>query len=494
MNIHTRVALTSTVLAVCCALAFVAQWLWSNDRYHQEVTQRLHAGLAQYIVEHLSEPLFTKANKDGQAQVNHPVLKSIAMNTMMINPSVEVYLLDLEGRVLGHALPEQEVEAGQVDVAPIISLLEGRKSGAVRGENPRDRSVRSIFSTTPVQHEGQHVGYLYVLLGSHQQQTIASTLEASHAFRVGLVALGAIALLFALLAWIAFQKLTSPLRRLASEARNYRLENFQAAEARSYRVKDEVEELRHSMRLMQQRIQEQFDRLMESEQHRRELVSNVSHDLRTPLTAIQGYLETLLSEEERDEATHREYLKIAHRHCCYLGTLIEELFELSRLDAGQVEPDYERFSITELMHDVCADYRIRARSKQVTIDLDAPEAPLTVRADIALIQRVLQNLLDNALKHTPAGGVVKLIVRKNNGQVKLDIADSGSGIRTADLPYVFDRYFQSLSHAGDTMHGANGSGLGLSIVRKILALHDASIQVRSKPNEGTQFQFALRLV
>lgn len=482
MNIHTRVALSSTCLAVLCAMAFVAQWLWSNDRYHQEVTQRLHADLAQYIVDHLSEPLF-----DDALQVNHKVLKSIAMNTMMINPSVEVYLLDQEGMVLGHALPEKEVEANQIDVRPIIHWLNDSPSGAVLGENPRDPSITGIFSVTPVMDRNEARGYLYVLLGSHQQQTIASALEMSHAFRVGLVGLLVTALLFVALAWLAFHKLTSPLRLLAQNVRNYRLATFDGQERSEVQRGDEVAELEHSIELMQARIQDQFDRLLESDRLRRELVSNVSHDLRTPLTTIQGYLETLLEFDDLCNDKSREYVQIAHRHSEYLGDLVKHLFELSKLDAGQVAPKLERFSITELIHDVCVDYRLIAEQKNIDLQMAVPEESMLVCADIGLMQRVLQNLMDNALSHTPTGGVICLSARAFDDRVELDVADSGAGIPAEDLPYVFERYYQ----AGGANTRAKGCGLGLSIVKKILELHQANIEVKSVPDEGTHFQFAL---
>ena len=153
MKLHSRFALISTGMTFVVGLVFLGLMLLSNHRYHQEVTQNLHRDLAQYIIEHLPYELFTP---DGQ--VDQKVLKSIAMNTMMINPSVEVYLLDSEGNILGHALPEADIEGGRIDIGPVHQFLETQNRGAVLGDNPRHMGQQNIFSATPVSWNDEMMG------------------------------------------------------------------------------------------------------------------------------------------------------------------------------------------------------------------------------------------------------------------------------------------------------------------------------------------------
>jgi signal transduction histidine kinase len=146
-------------------------------------------------------------------------------------------------------------------------------------------------------------------------------------------------------------------------------------------------------------------RLQESDRLRRELFTNISHDLRTPLASLQGYIETLIIKDEMlDEVTRRQYLDTACRHAAHLGRLIQDLFELAMFDSGSATPVFEEFSLTELIHDVAQEFRLQADEAQVSLQVDPPDEAVNVYADISLIQRVLENLVGNALKYTPEGG------------------------------------------------------------------------------------------
>jgi predicted ATPase/signal transduction histidine kinase len=223
---------------------------------------------------------------------------------------------------------------------------------------------------------------------------------------------------------------------------------------------------------------------------RRELIANVSHDLRSPLASLHGYLETLLLKEtvltERDR---RDYLEIALRQAQHLQTLISELFELSRLDFQGYRIAAEPVALAELARDVAQKVTLAAQQKQVQLGLEIePELGL-VHADIGLIERTLTNLLDNALAHTPAGGRIVLEVRSQGERVLLRVADNGSGIAAADLPRIFERFYRADNKA--RTRDDKGSGLGLAIVKRIVELHGSEIHVDSEPGRGTSFWFEL---
>jgi signal transduction histidine kinase len=244
---------------------------------------------------------------------------------------------------------------------------------------------------------------------------------------------------------------------------------------------------------MQQRIAQQLRHLQDNDQLRRELVSNISHDLHTPLANVQGYVETLLLAGDRlDAAARRQHLETALRHLRRLHRRIADLFELSKLDAGGVAPRLEPFRLGELLQDVVQDGQLAARERGVVLSLAAgAELQASVLADIGLIERVLQNLVDNALAHTPRGGAVTLAVeREGPGALRVAVIDTGSGIAREHLAHIFERYWRADDTPDSPGHGA-GAGLGLAIVKRILDLHDSLVCVDSDPARGTRFAFTL---
>ncbi|MFT3956475.1 MAG: HAMP domain-containing sensor histidine kinase [Piscinibacter sp.] len=223
-------------------------------------------------------------------------------------------------------------------------------------------------------------------------------------------------------------------------------------------------------------------------QQRRELLANVSHDLRTPLSSMQGYLELLLLRHGSFEpAEERNYLQTAARQGEKLGRLVNDLFDLTRLEAGDLALQPEDFALGELVQDVVQKFAHEARRRGVRLAAcDAQSAP-HVHADLALVARVLENLLDNAIRHTPADGSVTVGALAGGSRAALTVSDTGEGIAAADLPGVFDRYDR-----GSRVQRAGASpGLGLAIARRIVRLHGGELAIRSTPGTGTSVSFDL---
>lgn len=485
LPLYLRHGLSLFVIVLLLAGGFVGLLSWGSERYHQEVTQQLHRDLASYVADHTESPIF-----DSNGRVDHQVLKAIAMNTMMINPSVEVYLLDPSGKILGHALPDIDVTLSSVSVEPILRYLNQSKGGPVFGANPRAPEQQGIFSAVQLYHQGHLKGYLYIQLASQVRKTLAQNLADSYVQKITLAAALGLVGIFVACAWLAFRYFSAPLRHLSKAMRDYR---HQQGDPVSHHPKNEVEELNAAFVFLQARVQEQFDQLARNETMRRELVTNISHDLRTPLAAMQGYIETLLiKQNDLDDVQRNTYLEIAHRHGRKLAKLVSQLFELAKLDSGQMSAKFERFSITELISDLSMEYQVLADKKNILLALEVPSEPLFVQADIALIERVIQNLLDNAIQHTPQGGRVCLSLSSQGQGVGVELSDSGKGIHPEHLPFVFDRYFQS-GQASDeaSVHKPDGAGLGLNIVKKILDLHHAAINIHSEVAKGTCIRFEL---
>lgn len=222
---------------------------------------------------------------------------------------------------------------------------------------------------------------------------------------------------------------------------------------------------------------------------RRELIANVSHDLRTPLASMQGYLETVLFKaKELSEDDQKLYLQTAYKHSCRLNDLFGELFELSKLESTNVGPEWEEFPLMELIQDLVQDYELEAGDRQISLSAHCEHMAITVYADIALIHRVLENLLQNALRHTSAAGDIALNVRGDEQKIWIEVVDDGEGIAEHEIPHIFDRFYRP---EADLSQASHGHGLGLAIVKRILELHRSQVAVRSEVDHGKAFTFWL---
>jgi signal transduction histidine kinase len=428
---------------------------------------------------------------DGVPDLNS--LRELASHAMVINPTAEIYLLDTEGNILGHGLPPETVMLGKVDLAPLKQLIAGKGPMPIHGDDPRSGSMRKVFSAFEVGTDGRLEGYLYVVLGGQTYETLAVDIGSSYAGKMGFFAAVAIVLVTAIIGLLVFGLLTRRLKKLSVEMRRVSNSGFELAPEYDLSAGggDEIDQLAQSFVTMSGRIKDQLAQLRENDNLRRELVSNISHDLRTPLSSMQGYLETLIIKgEELSQEEREKYLKIARKHTVRLGSLIADLFELSKLDSASVTPQLEHFSIPELVQDIAQEFQLEAERKGIVLTLDlASNSALTI-GDIGLIQRVLENLVRNAIRFTPVGGEVTLSISERPQAVAVAVSDTGAGIPDQDIPRIFDRVYRS-SNGENSL--SDSSGLGLAIVKRILDLHESRITVSSKVDAGTRFEFELPL-
>jgi len=271
--------------------------------YQQEVAQKLNSQLAANIVD--SQPLI-----QGQ-QVNHEAMNRFFEQLMVINPSIEIYLLDLQGKVLAYSAPEGKVKRMAIALEPIKQFLEQDEGFPIEGDDPRDPERRKVFSAARIVNSDGLQGYLYIVLGGEKYDDIAQLLRQSYILDSSLLVLLAALVAALLCGLIVCALLTSRLRALGSRVREYtgkpgeldRSVHFSG----SVKSRDEIDELGLQFNTMADKINQQIDELQRMDGMRREMVANVSHDLRTPLTTMRGYLETLLikNDELSDAETTR---------------------------------------------------------------------------------------------------------------------------------------------------------------------------------------------
>lgn len=481
-TLQAKLLLALVTLLAAVGLAYVLLTLWTTRLYMQEVQQALNEDVARHIV--AEHPLIR------DQQVNRRALEEVFHMLMVINPSIEVYLVDRDGQILAYSAPEGHVELETIDMAPVRRFLGQGARYPLRGDDPRHPARHKVFSAAPVRHDGRLEGYVYVVLGGEAFDSVAAMVQGSYVIRLSL-AVAAAGLLAAVVAgMLAFKALVARLRHLSAAVEGFQRTDFsQPVRLQGWRrgtQGDEIDHLGAAFEAMSERIIDQIRALQQSDASRREMVANVSHDLRTPLASLQGYLETLLIKDEAlDAEERRQYLELAGRHATRLGRLVGELFELATLDARDAAVQVEAFPMAELVQDVVQKFRLEAEGKGVDLRSEIPgESPL-VNGDIALIERVLENLIENAIRHTEAGGSIRVkLVPAEAGTVTL-VSDTGCGIAASELPRVFDRF-----HRGDRTD-PDGAGLGLAIARRIVQLHGGDIRVRSAAGHGTTFAFQL---
>lgn len=483
LTLTQRLSLVFSLLLLACCGASAWLQIRSSDLREEQVIQGLSRGLAAHIAQR------TELMDAGGLRPD--AVRRLFGQLMIVNPSVEVYLLDDQGRITGDDAPPGHVKRERIDLAPVRRFLAGA-SLPILGEDPRSLDARKVFSAARLTGAAdQPFGYIYVILLGETRDALAARAAASAVLRNTLRLMALVAVLGLAAGLVAFRSITRPLRRLTQALSGFdpgvepaRLPALAQAPPQGRRS-DEIAVLESAFAQMAARISEQWGALARSDQQRRELVANISHDLRTPLTSLHGYLEILaLRGDALGEGERRRYLDTALAQSDKVGKLAQSLFELARLESGVVAPQWEDFSLADLIQDVLQKFELAARAKRITLDASIPPRPPDVHADLAMIERVLTNLLDNAIRHTPEGGTVRIELAPREGGVAVSIADTGLGI----APELRAGLFQRAFNAGEAHRG----GLGLLIVQRMLQLQNSEIRLEDREGMGAVFEFLLQ--
>ena len=225
---------------------------------------------------------------------------------------------------------------------------------------------------------------------------------------------------------------------------------------------------------------------------RRDLIAAVSHDVRSPLASTLALIEAVADGVAEDPETEARYLSSARRELMHLSRLVDDLFELARIDAGVLQLTLEKASLHDLISDTISSFQPQAESRGVSLVGEVSGDVDPVLANPPRLQRVLHNLLSNALRHTPADGTVALRATTRGDKVRVEVSDTGEGIAPEDLPRVFERSFRVEKSRTRGADDDPGAGLGLAIARGLIEAHGGTMDVESTPGSGSRFGFTLR--
>lgn len=476
-SLYWKISFLFLILMLLVGAVYVTATSLSVNQFYLETKQLLCKDVAHQVIDDVD--LF----QDGA--LNKKGIQHVMMHHMKVNPSAEVYVLDPSGKILSYDAPAEKIKLSKVDVSNVKTYIQTQGEKFITGNDPRNPGINKIFSASPIIESGDLKGYVYVILSSEEYDSVSNLLFTGFIYNVGkktLLITLIVAILFGL---IAIWYLTKNLRIIQRGVERFEQEDFSTEiEINS---KGEFGQLASTLNSMANTIDGNIKQLKSMENLRKELVANVSHDLRTPLAIIHGYAETLvMKDKEVNDEDRVKFLSNILKSTENLEKLVSELFELSKLESNKVKLKKEKVNLSELLNDIVGRYQLLAKQKEITLSLNVNMGSY-VEIDIALMERAVQNLVENALKFTPESGMVQLKVTSENQFIKVEIQDNGVGIEEEYLPFVFDRY-KKVSKEKENNPGA---GLGLAIVKKILELHDVSIIVNSVKGEGTVFSFRI---
>ena len=479
-----KLTLSFVAILLLAGIGYTVSTIYFSNQYFYETTQRLHANLAQDLID---EKFVDASPIDSSGEINKELFGDIMHNMMAVNRAIEVYLLDMEGNVQHSVVLDKSTEhinQKKIALAPIKDFINNKGQNYILGDDPKNKEAQKVFSAAKFNKGGKE-GYVYIILAGEDYLTTRDNLFNSYVLKLGLGASILTVFFAALLGILSVWYLTKNLRELVFAAKRFKQGDLE------YRIenadKSDLAGVTTTYNNMAETILDDIEKIKSVEKLRRELIANISHDLRTPLSIIQGYIETLqMKDDSLSKQERLDYLHTINNSGERLSKLITQLFEYSKLEANQIQPQKEPFLISELANDIHANYKLLAEQKNIELKLDMQKGIPLVFADISLVERAIDNLMNNALKFTPVNGEVTVQIEPSNNDIEITIKDSGPGIKKENQALIFERYRQI-----KTNQQKEGAGLGLAIVKKIIELHNSSIKVLSKPNEGTSFSFSL---
>ncbi|MBN2008982.1 HAMP domain-containing protein [candidate division KSB1 bacterium] len=456
----------------------------SFNKFITEVDQRINLNLARDMARDMAVEIKDLFKED----VDYAEVGNRIHYMMVLNPKIEIYIVDHTGAILAFfAEPGKTVEEKHVDMEPIKQFLSDQRKFPILGDDPRQPGKRKPFSAAQLDTGVKNPRYIYIIIGGEQYDSVFHLLKENYIGKTMVQGLIVTVIFAAIIGLVLFALMTKRLRTISDAVIEFEKGNFQKRV--NVRTNDEFGQLGKSFNEMADTIVANMDALKKTDDLRRELIANVSHDLRSPLTSIQGYLETfIMKETELSPDERKQYLGTILNNTFMLNKLVYELFELSKFDAGQIKPNVEPFFISELVQDVVMKFKPQAEKFKQHLDITIRSDVHQIYADIGMIERALSNLIDNAIQYTPEDGYINVEIDQNDGKIRISVHDTGYGISKEDLPHIFDRFYKS---ERNKPRKTGSTGLGLAITKKIIEAHNSEILVSSRVNKGTIFSFEL---
>jgi len=486
---YQRISLivVSIFMLILLLFFFGSRYLQKYTRFEAE--QMLHQNLAVHLV--ADNPLLNEGVYD------YAALENLFHTLMLLGPRFEFYYLDSHGTVLTHSAKKSETIRDTIDIGPIKAFIENSAPYPIFADDPKDPQRKKIFTAASVHNGNALQGYLYVIIGGSAYDSILSELQDNQILReFFMFVVSGLAALLAIMLTL-FKLITAPLRQLSADMTAFKEAAYQLDNARLSNQKwcpdsrSEIDKLGCSFNDLFTHVNMQFQALAKINDHRKEMLADLSHDLRTPLASMHGYIETLyLQGDTLTQEDRQRFISICMRNMNNLKMLIDQIFELAYLEGGQVRVDSEVCAVGEFIHDIASKFSLEAKARSVRLNHSPPKFEGFIFTDLGKLERILSNLIDNALRHTPEGGEVTLLLEPHQHKLTISVIDTGIGIEPEELDAIFTPRYQA---SNTKRQPGKNVGLGLAISQKLVCLLNSNLIVTSKPQRGTKFSFDVPL-
>ena len=505
MSVRLKIALTIFLTGLLTAIGVVATVLLAFERFERESTSYRADAFLQRVVTLHPDLL------DSQARFPQE-FTGFLRNLVLFEADTQLYLLDSSGTVMASTGEAPLPPGFKVALGPVMEAIGTTPMPYVMGDDPERMDSSAVIAARPlsrslIRHDPKVAGYLYLVC--HKRvlpEGRLAALQSSFAQPALVLILAVVALSTLLAAWV-IAAVTRPLARLTALVSGVTRDGLDQIAATpgseadrlpdgllklgQSASKDEFGQLGNGIGAMLATLRTQWSTLRRLDHFRREGVSNLSHDLRSPLTATAACLETLENRWAGDpaRAADRQLVEVARRNTHNAARLVQSLGDLAQLDEPEFKLRRDVMDVSELLDDVALRFAERAARQGVRIE-SLQSAGARASVDVELFERAVANLVDNALKFCEPGAAITLAAVMAGRDVLVTVRDTGPGISAADLPHLFDRFYQSRQNVAPAT-GEGGKGLGLAIVKRIVELHGGQVAIQSVPGAGTTVRLTL---
>lgn len=462
-SIYSRIFYFCTVFVMfACAVAGIAVMVSANRRYEQEVQKEIEDS-AQLI-------LSTIRNRcvDTDRLPLDAVQSDLQSYTMTY--IIDCYLFDTEGE----CLVRSDFANSEIHLSETLRMYADTEPYCQFGATAEGRTESTARYVEILDIDSTRY-YLMLMYPIDKLEDFSQNLLI-----VLTIAVLAIGLVAAPVLYINTRQLLKPVTQITRAAEAYAKGDF------SVRLQPQGDGELDYLAATMNRMAEFIDR---NERSRKSFVSNISHELKTPMTTIGGFVDGILDGAISPERT-KEYLQVVSSEVQRMTRLIHSMLNISKFEEGTLTPDFQRLEVTDLIIQTLLLFEHKAEAKQLTVEGLDTATPAYIEADRGLIQQVFYNLTENAIKFVNVGGTLSLAVRTDDTNAIIHLRNTGEGLTETEMAHIFERFYKTDASRGkDT----TGVGLGLSIVSRIVALHNGTITVKSVPNEYTEFVLSLPL-
>jgi len=433
-----------------------------GDNVEAKISQRLQNNTI------LAGEIFKKAMVEGDSTYIQRETKNLAKNL-----NLRITVIDKEGKVLADSEREASSMENHGDRAEFIEAVEKGLGQSTRFSQTLNYPMKYV--AVRVADGEDVVGVVRIAVPESEVQ-----LEMRELYRAVMLGTAAAICIAAIIAYVMSRGISQPIRQMREVAGAVAKGQFDSKAL--IKGNDELGELAQSINAMSDELKLKIERLKYLDTVRTDFVANVSHELKTPLTSIRGFVETLEDGAINNSNSARRFLAIIKKHAQRLGNIIDDLLRLSELESGSGIKMAE-LDLKGLIDEIVMGFGHALAVKQQRLSAEAPGGDFTIRGDRDRLEQVFVNLIDNAIKYTKEGGLITLRLAEADDYVIVTVEDNGIGIPTEDIERVFERFYR-VDKARSRQLG--GTGLGLSIAKHIVSAHKGGICIESAVNKGTK--------